>query len=153
MSSNSKLHFWWFSLQNYMEYFCTHSLTHSHTHSLSLTHSHTHSLTHILTLTYSLTHSLTHSLHLYSHKLLCLHSGTLFISRKVRKCPCGHVRPAKIQISLCIQTVWSKSSLSAWRNFTSLAIEMYPVITKTCLYNFDPLNAYIILTPLNPTFR
>ena len=31
------------------------------------------------------------------------------------------VRPAKIQISLGIRTVWSESSLSAWRNLGSLA--------------------------------
>ena len=26
----------------------------------------------------------------------------------------GHVRPAKIQISLCVRTVWSESSLGAF---------------------------------------
>ena len=31
------------------------------------------------------------------------------------------VRPAKTQISLGIRTVWSESSLSAWRKFGSLA--------------------------------
>ena len=30
----------------------------------------------------------------------------------------------KIQISLRIRAVWSESSLSAWRNVTSLAIKM-----------------------------
>ena len=32
------------------------------------------------------------------------------------------VRPAKTQISLGIRPVWSKSSLSAWRNIGSLAV-------------------------------
>ena len=32
------------------------------------------------------------------------------MSRKVRKRTFGHVRPAKIQISLHIRTVWSESS-------------------------------------------
>ena len=33
----------------------------------------------------------------------------------------GNVRPMKTQISLCILAVWSESSLSAGRNFASLA--------------------------------
>ena len=36
------------------------------------------------------------------------------------------VCPTKIQISLCIPKVWSESSLSAWINFASLAIENVP---------------------------
>ena len=34
-----------------------------------------------------------------------------------------HMHRTKTQISLRIRTVWSESSLSAWRNFTSLAIQ------------------------------
>ena len=37
-----------------------------------------------------------------------------------------YVRPTKTQISLPITAVWSESSLSAWRNFTSLAIQNAP---------------------------
>ena len=32
-----------------------------------------------------------------------------------------HVRPAEIQISLCIRLIWSESTLSAWIRFGSLA--------------------------------
>ena len=35
------------------------------------------------------------------------------MSRNVRKRTFGHVRPAKIQISLRIRAVWSESSLAA----------------------------------------
>ena len=41
----------------------------------------------------------------------------------VRKRTFRHVRPTKTQISLRIHEVWSESSLSAWRNFVSLAIQ------------------------------
>ena len=34
-----------------------------------------------------------------------------------------HVRPTSTQISLRMRAVWSESSLSAWRNFASLAIQ------------------------------
>ena len=37
-----------------------------------------------------------------------------------------HVRPMRTQISLCIHAVWSESSLSAWRDFASLAIQNAP---------------------------
>ena len=45
-----------------------------------------------------------------------------WMSQNVRKRTfwCG---PMKTQISLCIQVVWSESSLSAWRHFASLAIQ------------------------------
>ena len=36
------------------------------------------------------------------------------------------VRPTKTQISLRVCAVWSESSLSAWRNFASLAIQNAP---------------------------
>ena len=36
------------------------------------------------------------------------------MGRKVRKRTFGHVRPAKIQISLRIRAVWSESSLGAF---------------------------------------
>ena len=35
--------------------------------------------------------------------------------------------PMKTQLNLAICTVWSESSLSAWRNPASLAIQMHPV--------------------------
>ena len=37
-----------------------------------------------------------------------------------------HVRPTQTQIRLRIRAVWSESSLSAWRNFASLAIQNAP---------------------------
>ena len=37
-----------------------------------------------------------------------------------------HVHPTKTQISLRIRAVWAESSLSAWRNFASLAIQNAP---------------------------
>ena len=40
----------------------------------------------------------------------------------LKKVPSWHVRPTKTQISLRIRAVWSESSLSARRNFASLAI-------------------------------
>ena len=45
------------------------------------------------------------------------------ITRNVGKHTFRYVRPAMIQISLRIRAVWSESSLSAWRNFASLAIQ------------------------------
>ena len=36
------------------------------------------------------------------------------MSRNVRECSFGHVRPAKIQISLRIRAGWSESSLGAF---------------------------------------
>ena len=41
----------------------------------------------------------------------CLHN---YKSRNVRKHIFGHVRQAKIQISLCIRAVWSESSMVAF---------------------------------------
>ena len=43
--------------------------------------------------------------------------------RKVGKRTFWHVHPTKTQISLRIREVWWKSSLSAWRTLTSLAIQ------------------------------
>ena len=43
------------------------------------------------------------------------------MSRLMTKPTKWHVRPAKTQISLGIHTVWSGSSLSAWRKLASLA--------------------------------
>ena len=48
------------------------------------------------------------------------------LSRNVQKRTCFHVRPTETQTSLCICTVGSESSLSAWRNFDSLAIQNAP---------------------------
>ena len=49
---------------------------------------------------------------------------THVLNRNVRKrtFTSWHMRPTKTQISLRIRAVWSESSLSAWRNFASLAI-------------------------------
>ena len=44
----------------------------------------------------------------------------------VRKCNFRRVRPTKTRISLRIRTVWSESSLSAWRTFASLANQNAP---------------------------
>ena len=38
----------------------------------------------------------------------------LYLNRNVRKRTLGHVRPAKIQISLRIRAVWSESSLGVF---------------------------------------
>ena len=43
------------------------------------------------------------------------------MSQRMTKPSKWHVCPAKIQISLGIRSVWSESSLSAWRKFGSLA--------------------------------
>ena len=59
-------------------------------------------------------------------------SGCLFciISTKiwavVRKIVSADVHPVGTQISLCICTVWSKSLMSAWRNFATLATRNVP---------------------------
>ena len=45
----------------------------------------------------------------------------LHLSRLMSKPTKWHVRPAKTQISLGIRSVWSESSLSAWRKLGSLA--------------------------------
>ena len=52
------------------------------------------------------------------------------------------------RVNLCIQAIWSDASLSAWRNCTSLAIQN---ITKTCLYNFDPLKPHFYIVKLGFT--
>ena len=77
-----------------------------------------------------------------------------------------HVRPSKTQISLGIRQVWSESSLSAWRKLRSLATHwvhsedsdqtvrmprLIWVITKTCLYNFDPLIPHFYIIKLGFT--
>ena len=48
------------------------------------------------------------------------------LSQYVRKRTLWHVRSLKTQISLRIRAVWSESLLSAWRNFTSLAVRNPP---------------------------
>ena len=40
---------------------------------------------------------------------------------------CWHVRPTKTQIRLRISAVWSESTLTAWRNFASLARQNAPI--------------------------
>ena len=59
------------------------------------------------------------------HRQATLHSCR--ISLIVRKHTFSYVRPTKIQINLRIRTVWSESSLLAWRNLASLAIKNAPV--------------------------
>ena len=49
-------------------------------------------------------------------------SESVQISRRMTKPTKWHVRPAKTQISLGIRSDWSESSLSAYRNYGSLAI-------------------------------
>ena len=46
-----------------------------------------------------------------------------YVGRGLRKHTFRHARPTKTQISLRIRAVWSESSLSAWRNCTSLAVQ------------------------------
>ena len=48
------------------------------------------------------------------------------MSPNVRKYTFWHERRTKTQISLRIRADWSESSLSAWRNFASLAIQNAP---------------------------
>ena len=48
------------------------------------------------------------------------------MSRNIKKRTFGHVRPAKVQISLHIHAVISESSLTAWRNDASLDIQNTP---------------------------
>ena len=54
----------------------------------------------------------------------------------------GFCVSAKSDYSLC---------LSARRNFASLAIQNAPSITKTCLYNFDPLKPHFYIVKLGFT--
>ena len=49
------------------------------------------------------------------------YSHAYHLSRPMTKPTKWHVRPATTQISLGIRSVWSESSLSAWRKFGSLA--------------------------------
>ena len=50
------------------------------------------------------------------------------MSRNVRKRIFWHMRPTKTQITLCIRTVWSESSLLASRNFLQTSLyKMRPV--------------------------
>ena len=48
------------------------------------------------------------------------------LSRRMMKRTFRHVRPAKTQNIMRIGAVWSESSMSAWRNFASLAIQEMP---------------------------
>ena len=59
------------------------------------------------------------------------------ISRVMRKCVFSHMRRAKVKVTLHIHVVWSGPSLS-----TNRIIDYYT----------SRKHAYIILTPLNPTF-
>ena len=53
-------------------------------------------------------------------------SSGSYVSRNMRKPNFWYVRPTKTQIRLRILAVWSESSLSASRNFASLAIQNAP---------------------------
>ena len=69
----------------------------------------------------------------------------------VKKRTVWHVRRTKT-----IRVVWSESSLSAWRHFALLAIQNTPSEYSDQTARIRRLTsgkqAYIILTPLNPTF-
>ena len=78
----------------------------------------------------------------------------MMMSQRTTKLTVRLVRPAKTQISLRIHTVWSESSLIACA-FNSLQIiqrdkwELLPYcITKTCLYNFEPLKPHFYVIKL-----
>ena len=47
-------------------------------------------------------------------------------NRNAQKCTYWHARPTKTQVSLRLRAGWSESSLSACRNFASLAIQNAP---------------------------
>ena len=72
---------------------------------------------------------LSHFLHI-NIKILYMHiqtySHTVFIEPQREKMYLWHVRPTKTQISLRIRAVWFESSLSAWKNFASFAIQNVP---------------------------
>ena len=77
----------------------------------------------------------------HSHNVI-LYDATGSFSRNVRKRTFLQACTTETQT-----TVWSEYSLSVWRNFPSLAIqnvlcENSDNITKTCLYNFDPLKSH-----------
>ena len=81
-----------------------------------------------------------------------------------QQCTFWHMHPTKTQISLHIWAVWSDSSLSAWRNFASLTIQIassedfdQTVQKSRVIWIFTECmsprkHTYIILTLLNPTF-
>ena len=46
-----------------------------------------------------------------------------YVSRNIRKCTLWHMRTTKTKLSLHLHTPWLESSLSEWRNFTSLSIQ------------------------------
>ena len=56
-------------------------------------------------------------------RINCFQPCERHMSLPVRKRTFWHVRPTKTQISLRIRAVWSQSTLLAWRNFASLAIQ------------------------------
>ena len=68
----------------------------------------------------------------------------------VRKRIFGHVRPAKIQISLCVRILIAKdpkfihASDEDWTDCTDAQANLSLLITKTRLYNFDPANPTFI---------
>ena len=57
----------------------------------------------------------------YQTDLLHVYKG-----HNMRKHTFLHESPTNTQISVCIRTVWSQSSFPAWRNFSSLAIQIAP---------------------------
>ena len=80
----------------------------------------------------------------------------VYFSFNVRKRTFSHVRPAKIQISLRIRAGWSESSLGAFWIAKEAKLlhednEDSDHITKTCLYNFDPLKPHFFIVKLGFT--
>ena len=60
-----------------------------------------------------------------------------------QKCTFGHLRPAKIQISLHIHPVWSESSLFVLAQSTQMVTTGHIWIAK----NASRKHAYVMLTP------
>ena len=95
------------------------------------------------------------------------------MSHNIRKQTFGCVRPAKLQINLHIHAFWSESSLAAFlidrmqsvfmrttKNLIKLHLcrliwvfvgHTYQNITKTCLYNCDPLKPHFCIVKLGFT--
>ena len=104
-----------------------------------------------------------------SNSSLCIHVavGWIQLNHNVRKRIFRNVRPPKNQISLRIREFWSESSLSAFRIAENANIFMRTTktlnklrgsarwfessITRTYLYNFDPLKPHFYIVKLGLT--
>ena len=92
--------------------------------------------------------------------------------RNIRKRTFGHVRPAKIRISLRVRAIWSESSMGAWCKVYSceqceqwifwwdcanvqadfeVSLGASVSIAKTCLYNIDPIKPHFYVVKLGFT--